>query len=138
INNTPISPSSSVVGDPSPRNPLNSLNPNDIKSVEILKDASATAIYGSRAANGVILITTKKGEGNRFFLGYNVSTGVQSVANRIEMLNAQEYMSFLNDIKSDLGEAPEFTEEQIRIVGTGTDWQNEIGRASCRARGKTA
>src|SRR5690606_22015959 len=55
INNAPISPTSSVVGDPSPRNPLNSLNPNDIKSVEILKDASATAIYGSRAANGVIL-----------------------------------------------------------------------------------
>ncbi len=130
INNTPISPSSAVVGDPSPRNPLNSLNPNDIKSVEILKDASATAIYGSRAANGVILITTKKGEGNRFSLGYNVSTGVQSVANRIEMLNAQEYMSFLNDIKSDLGEAPEFTEEQVRTIGIGTDWQNEIYRSA--------
>lgn len=128
IDNTPVSPRSAVVGDQSPRNPLNSLNPNDIESIEILKDASAAAIYGSRGANGVILITTKRGSKGRLNVGYNVSGGYQAVANRIEMLNAREYISFLNDLRADQGEEPEFSAADIAAVGQGTNWQDEIYR----------
>ena len=66
------------------------LNPNDIESIEILKDASATAIYGSRGANGVVLITTKKGERGSFQIDYSFNAGAQSVSDRIEVLSAQE------------------------------------------------
>lgn len=128
IDNSPVSPSSPVVSDPSPRNPLNSLNPRDIESIEILKDASATAIYGSRGANGVILITTKKGSEGKLNVNYNISGGIQSVANRVEMLNASQYISFLNDLRSDMGQAPEFLPEEIAAIGEGTDWQDKIYR----------
>ena len=74
------------------RNPLNSINPNDIESIEILKDASSTAIYGARAANGVIIITTRKGREGRASVSYNASYGVQQIANKIEMMNATEFM----------------------------------------------
>src|SRR5690606_15163390 len=66
-----------------PRNPLNTLNPQDVESIEILKDASATAIYGSRGANGVVLITTKKGSAQRLTVNYDESVGFQQVHNRI-------------------------------------------------------
>lgn len=130
IDNSAITPSASVVSDPAPRNPLNALNPADIASVEILKDASATAIYGSRGANGVILITTKKGKSGSLQVGYNYNFGLQRVANKIDVLSAPEYMTFLNDVRKDLGEALEFTAEQIKAVGQGTDWQKEIYRTA--------
>ncbi len=75
------------------RNPLNSLNPNDIASIEILKDASSTAIYGARAANGVIIITTKKGREGRPVVSYSANYGIQQIANRIVMMNASDFMA---------------------------------------------
>jgi TonB-linked SusC/RagA family outer membrane protein len=73
--------------------PLNSINPNDIESIEILKDADATAIYGSRGANGVILITTKKGKSGRLGLNFNTSYGLSSVLSNLKMMNTEQYIA---------------------------------------------
>lgn len=128
IDNTLVTPGSTVTLDRSPRNPLNSMNPGDIESIEILKDASATAIYGSRGANGVILITTKKGKAGGISVNYDASAGVQSVARRLDLLNATQYMTFLNDLNKDQALAPLFTNEEVAAAGKGTDWQEEIFR----------
>lgn len=108
-------------------NPENSLNPSDIKSIEVLKDASATAIYGARGSNGVVLITTKKGQKNTpLEISYNASTGFQSAAKKLDLMNAQEYMSFYNGVYQDRGIEPLFNQEEIAQAGPGTDWQDEI------------
>ncbi|MGI8599817.1 MAG: TonB-dependent receptor plug domain-containing protein [Chitinophagaceae bacterium] len=130
IDNSLTTPEPSVNLNRSPRNPLNTLNPGDIESIEILKDASATAIYGSRGANGVILITTKKGKKGAFSNNYDLSAGVQSVANRLDLLNAELYMNFLNDPNKDQFLPPMFTEAEINAAGKGTDWQGEIFRSA--------
>ncbi|MCF6223154.1 MAG: TonB-dependent receptor [Flavobacteriaceae bacterium] len=78
-------------------NPLASINPADILSIEVLKDASATAIYGSRGSNGVILITTKRGNYGKAKVSLNVSSGIQTIANKLDLMNAQEYMQFVVD-----------------------------------------
>lgn len=128
IDNSPVVPNSPVITDGAVRNPLNALNPADIESIEILKDASATAIYGSRGANGVILVTTKKGTKGKLKVNYNAYTAFQNVTKTIPMLNTQQYISLLNDLKKDQGLAPEFTSEQIAAIGNGTNWQQEIYR----------
>ncbi|SKC03838.1 SusC/RagA family TonB-linked outer membrane protein [Dyadobacter psychrophilus] len=128
INNTSVVPGSTVVTEQAPRNPLNALNPNDIESVEILKDASATAIYGSRGANGVILITTKKGVKGKLNVNYAVSGGISEVTKQVPVLNAKQYTSLLNDLRADQKQAPEFSAEQIEQIGDGTYWQDEIFR----------
>ncbi len=78
-------------------NSLADLNPNDIASIEILKDASATAIYGSRGANGVVLITTKRGEAGQSNIGFNMYTGFQNITNQIDMMSSQEFLGLMND-----------------------------------------
>ncbi len=92
-----VSPARASVGFGSaePLNPLNFINPADIASVDVLKDASATAIYGSRGANGVILITTKRGKG-KGGLSYNNYFGVSEVANRIDLLSREEFVNYQN------------------------------------------
>ena len=72
-------------------NPLNFLNPQDIESIDVLKDASATAIYGSRGANGVVLITTKKGKAGVSTLNYSASYGVSTLARALPVFSADEY-----------------------------------------------
>lgn len=129
IDNSPVVPNSPVITDGAVRNPLNALNPADIESIEVLKDASATAIYGSRGANGVILVTTKKGTKGKLKVNYNAYTAFQDVTKTIPMLNTQQYISLLNDLKKDQGLAPEFTAEQIAAIGAGTNWQKEIYRS---------
>src|SRR5690606_34762881 len=89
--------SSNFRGSLPPINPLNTLNPSDIASIEILKDASAAAIYGSRGANGVVLITTKSG-GGQFAAVYNVQLGSASIARRIDVLETQDYMRVMNEL----------------------------------------
>src|SRR5690606_36383192 len=81
-----------------PRNPLNSINPNDIASIEVLKDASATAIYGARGANGVVIITTKSGISGALKVNYDAYGGIQNVAKKIELLGPSDYMSTVNAI----------------------------------------
>lgn len=78
-------------------NSMADLNPNDIASIEILKDASATAIYGSRGANGVVLITTKRGEAGQSNIGFNMYTGFQNITNEIDMMSSQEFLGLMND-----------------------------------------
>lgn len=114
----------------SPKNPLNSINPADIQSIEILKDASATAIYGSRGANGVILVTTKKGSGEKLSINYNASYGSQTIAKKMDVLNAQQYMKYMNDISVESGLKAPFTDADMSSIGAGTDWQNEIYRTA--------
>jgi len=112
-------------------NPENSMNPSDIKSIEVLKDASATAIYGARGSNGVVLITTKQGQKNApLEISYNVSTGFQSAAKKLDLMDAQEYMSFYNEVYQDRGIASLFSQEDIERTGVGTDWQDEILRSA--------
>ena len=109
-----------IVGD------LSSVNSNDIMSLEILKDASATAIYGSRGANGVILVTTKKGQEGKTTIEYNGYYGVQKVANTIDMLNAKEFATLANVRALNDNMAPYFTDSEIASFSEGTDWQDEV------------
>jgi len=103
---------------------LTTINPNDIESIEILKDASATAIYGSRGANGVVIITTRKGKAGKSSLNYDTYVGMQQLGKQIDVMNLKEYASYINDVG--LGELEEF--EQIDLLGEGTNWQDEIFR----------
>ena len=111
-----------------PRNPLNSINPSDIAAIEILKDASATAIYGSRGANGVVLITTKRGSGGGIKIDYSTSLGSQEVARKVGLMNTAEYIQVMNDLERAKGRGPMFNEAQIRDIGAGTDWQDVLFR----------
>lgn len=115
-----------IVIDGLPGATTTSISPEDIESIQILKDASAAAIYGSRAANGVVLITTKKGKSGKPTINYSTYVGVQSVAKKMDLLSAPQYMKVLNDISAESGAAPKFTQAQIDAVGAGTDWQDAI------------
>ncbi len=106
--------------------PLAALNPNDIESITVLKDASASAIYGSRGSNGVILITTKKGKSGEATLSYNSFVAFQRPTNKIDVLDLPGYARLQNEIGEIYG-----LDEQIEflnpdLLGPGTDWQNEI------------
>lgn len=101
------------------------LNPVDIQSVEILKDAASAAIYGARAANGVILVTTKTGTKGKATINYNVSYGWQNPWRKRSVLNATEYMTVMNEAAINDGNAPRYSAEQIAAAGKGTDWQDE-------------
>lgn len=124
---------------------LAGINPNDIESIEFLKDAGA-AIYGIAAANGVMLVTTKKGKGGRLSVSYDASRSFVSNLPYIEPLNARDYMTYFNQLNTDKylsdknmapfgtvaqnlsGYKPQFIDEQIQSAGTGTNWLNEILR----------
>jgi TonB-dependent starch-binding outer membrane protein SusC len=88
------------------QNPLNTINPNDIASIDILKDASATAIYGARGANGVILITTERGQRGTDQFSLESSYGIQEIAKSIQVLNAQQYRELRNEALVNVGESP--------------------------------
>ena len=104
---------------------INYLNPVDIASVEILKDAASAAIYGSRAANGVILVTTKKGDKGKATVNYDVSYGWQNPWKKKEILDAREYMVIMNEAQINDGNLPRYNNEQVMGAGKGTDWQDE-------------
>lgn len=100
-------------------NPLNFINPSDIESISILKDASATAIYGSRGANGVVIITTKSGKGNKGSFDFASSLSISKPANKYDLLNREQYLTGV----ADLGGTPQ-------DAGADTDWQDVITRTS--------
>ena len=110
-------------------NPLATINPNDIESIEVLKDVSATAIYGSRGANGVILITTKKGKigEGKAHINYNYSLGVSSIAKKLDLLTASEWAQYQKDYLSNKGG---YTDAEIAALGKGTDWQEAVLRTA--------
>lgn len=104
------------------------INTYDIESLEVLKDASATAIYGSRGANGVVLITTKKGKTGKAKVQYDFQTGMQYQIKKLDLMNAQEWARFYNTYlvnSNTLAEAP-FSEADIAAMGEGTDWQKTV------------
>ena len=103
------------------------LNPQDVESVSVLKDASATAIYGARGANGVIIITTRQGGGEGSFT-INAYAGNQEVVRKIDVLNATEYATLINEADVNEGRQPRF--ENPGQYGEGTDWQDVIFRTA--------
>lgn len=111
-----------------PGSSLTSINPSDIESLEILKDASATAIYGSRGANGVVLVTTKRGKLGKPVVTYESYAGQQQVRRTLPLLNAQQYAELLNEANVNSGADPAFTPQQIAAMGPGTNWQDELFR----------
>lgn len=119
-------------------NPLSLVNPNDIESFTVLKDASATAIYGSRGSNGVIIITTKKGRsGQKPQVSYNGTVSVSTIAKKLDVMNAKEYVDFIKNYYGEDSSAyqglgwKEFNEDGTPNYAAGTfdtDWQDEIYR----------
>ena len=106
-------------------NPLSMVNPNDIESFTVLKDASATAIYGSRASNGVIIITTKKGQaGARPTISYDGNVSVSTVKSTVDVMDGDQFRSFIKDIWGEDSEA------YSKLGNANTDWQKEIFRAA--------
>ncbi|WP_373492572.1 SusC/RagA family TonB-linked outer membrane protein [Aquiflexum sp.] len=119
-------------------NPLAAINPNDIESIEILKDASATAIYGSRGANGVVLVTTKRGKPGKGGLTLDVYHGVQTVDRRIDVLDAPGFMSWVNESAAVQNRVPAgetigawpFSQAEMSNPEFNTDWQDQIFRSA--------
>ena len=111
-------------------NPLNAINPSEIESIDVLKDASATAIYGSQATNGVIVITTKRGSVAPPQISYDGYYGYQKLPKKLPTVNLQQLASFLNDraVVWGFDARPEFANP--KYLGTGTDWQNELFRTA--------
>lgn len=129
---------------------LNALNPNDIESIEVLKDASAAAIYGSRAANGVVLVTTKSGKTGKVKVNLNIYAGFQNVTKKIDLMDAQQFVNFSReafnnhylDVYPNASASdpltsrpsgnrfryPAFYDDAVYVasLGKGTDWQDEI------------
>lgn len=130
------------------RNPLNNINPNDIESIEVLKDASSAAIYGSRGANGVVLVTTKQGKAGKTKVDVNYEFGIAHVNRRVEVMDAKEWMDFEiaarnNTFATQLKNNPnavrdkstmipsEFSDpEWLARIGNGTNWQDVLFRTA--------
>lgn len=111
-------------------NPLAGINPSEIESIDVLKDASATAIYGSQATNGVIVITTKRGQVAPPSISYDMYTGYQQIPKKLPVMNLREYATFINERNTGLGwgfdTRPEFVNP--KYLGEGTNWQKELFR----------
>ncbi|MFO8001454.1 MAG: TonB-dependent receptor [Marinilabilia sp.] len=104
---------------------IDNLNPSDIESVEVLKDAASAAVYGARAANGVVLVTTKSGQEGDPQINYDFSYGLQNPWKKRSVLDAREYMVIMNESLLNDGNDPAYTREEIADAGSGTDWQDE-------------
>lgn len=102
------------------------LNNADIQSIEVLKDASATAIYGSRGANGVVLITTKKGKAGSTTVDYESMFSVQQLRKKLDLMNAKEFALFYNEVAANGGLSQRFTPSEIDNFGNGVDWQDFV------------
>ena len=121
---------SSDAGGNAVENQLNSISPNDIESIDVLKDASATAIYGVRAANGVVIITTKRGKAGKANITVDGYRGVQQVWHKLNLLNAEQYAVINNESRIAKGDPinPKFADP--KSLGAGTDWQKAVFRPS--------
>jgi TonB-linked SusC/RagA family outer membrane protein len=105
-------------------NSLSDLNPNDIESISILKDAAAASIYGARASNGVVIITTKRGSNQKTQVGFNAYYGVQQVGRTLDMLDARQWMEYRNDLAG----SPVYSQDDMDNITIDTDWQKVIFR----------
>jgi TonB-dependent starch-binding outer membrane protein SusC len=102
------------------------LNTADIESIDVLKDAASSAIYGSQAGNGVVLITTRSGHSRDIRFSFDSYYGVQEVEKKVELLNSREYATIMNEARVNSGRPPYFTQEKIDEMGEGTNWVNEM------------
>lgn len=121
--NTPL-----YVVDDVPLDDINFLAPDDIESVQVLKDASASAIFGSRASNGVIIITTKRAQVNRFTVNINANGGIQNVAKKPSLAQASEYGNIINTALQNDGNSPLYPNPDD--LGKGTDWWDEVTQSA--------
>jgi len=132
-NNAQSSPGTSAARDfnsnDPPGNALSNINPNDIASIEILKDASSTAIYGSRGANGVVIITTKQGQAGQSSVSYETFVAFQEAATRLDLLDRDEYTQHYNNILAGRGRDEEIPAGFLDQVAN-TDWQDEVFRTA--------
>jgi TonB-dependent starch-binding outer membrane protein SusC len=134
------SPSPLYVIDGMPAGGLNNIDPKDIESLEVLKDASAAAIYGSRGANGVILITTKKGKAGKIGINVDAYYGVQTVWRQLDLLNRDEYIKYGTALLTASGQpvpgrftnlnTPVYDGASTTFAQTDTDWQDELFRTA--------
>jgi TonB-dependent starch-binding outer membrane protein SusC len=108
-----------------PTNDISYLNPNSIDRVDVLKDAASAAIYGARAANGVVLITTKRGHAGAMTIAFDGYYGVQNAYKKLDLLNGREYATIMNEVQINSGDAPVYSQAQIDAFGEGTDWLGE-------------
>ncbi len=106
--------------------PLSALNPSDILTIDILKDASATAIYGSRASNGVVIITTKKGKTNDSKIAYDAFYGIQTPSRYLPVLPLNQFAKFQNEMAAAYGIELRQDFKDPSLLGVGTDWQREL------------
>src|SRR5437667_3867793 len=109
-------------------NPISGLNPSDIESIEVLKDAAAGAIYGARAANGVVLITTKHGRTGQNAVSFGSYYGIQEVRRTLPVLNATQFAQMVNTAYANAGQPAFYTPAEVAAFGQGTDWQSAIFR----------
>lgn len=114
-------------------NPLAGINPSDIESIDVLKDASATAIYGSEASDGVILITTKRGRVAAPKISYQFSTGIQQLAKKLPTMNLREFATFTNARAAVWGFDAREGFDNPQYLGEGTDWQDVLFRNAPRS-----
>jgi TonB-linked SusC/RagA family outer membrane protein len=133
VDGYPVSAGGSAGGSGTAQNPLATLNTADIASIEILKDASATAIYGARGANGVVLITTKRGHIGKPQVVLDAYYGLQTVAKKLDMMNAKEYATLVNEARANDNQAPVFPNPgnpyyfpDVATLGEGVDYQDEV------------
>ncbi|WP_417885826.1 SusC/RagA family TonB-linked outer membrane protein [Zunongwangia sp.] len=132
VGNVRIRGSISVLGGANPlyvvdgviTNDISGIDNSDIESFDVLKDASSTAIYGARGANGVIIITTKSGKG-KMNISLSTTTGINTIVNSVDMANAQQYATYTNEALARGGNDPAFTPEEISNLST-TDWMDKI------------
>ncbi len=117
--NNPLYVIDGVLTDDSPN-----LNPNDVESIQILKDAASSAIYGSRAANGVVVITTKRGVRGKPVINLSVNAGFQQIANKLDLMNNVQWARVANSAADNAG-APRYSSAD-NLTGINTDWQEEV------------
>jgi TonB-linked SusC/RagA family outer membrane protein len=126
VNNT--EPLYVVDGIPMSNSDILSISPNDIESMTILKDASATAIYGSRAANGVVMITTRRGESGRVKVHFSAYTGISRLYKVPDMLNTDQYVALADTMYSAANLVPEAVYRDSSVISNNTDWIDEVTR----------
>jgi len=117
-------------GDDGNSNPLAAINPSDIVSMDVLKDASATAIYGARASNGVIMVTTKRGQSGKATITYDGYVGSQSLPKHLEVMNLQQYAQHCNEVADAHIKSAVNSFVRPDLLGAGTDWQDELFRTA--------
>jgi TonB-linked SusC/RagA family outer membrane protein len=127
-------PNNVIEGGDAEGNPLAAIDAANIESIEILKDASATAIYGSRGTNGVVIVTTKRGKSGKPKVDFEASVGVRNVSKKFDMLSASAYATLLNEEQVLNKREPIFTQQEINGFGEATDWQDEIFKSALNQR----